>query len=181
MTCVPKMNHDVCRGSFFPFFARSIPLTAVPKATIPNDTANPHHGTPTPAYRASGYSLPRTHRLTTQRSPQPPSPQPIDNTDHLSTTSSVQQRQITPVVETYSPSTKNTAHRRNIQPIDETYSPSAKHTTHRRHVHPNNDTYSPSAGGGSPELGDMCYIMTGWVRRRPDGFDGDKNPIQRQT
>ena len=148
------VTHDV-RPENVPFFARSIPLTAVPKATIPNDMANPHHGTPTPAYRASGYSLPRSHRLTTQRSPQPPSPQPIDNPDHLWTTSSVQQQQITPVDETYGASTK---------PIDETYSPSAKHTTHRRHVHPNNDTYSPSAGGGSPELGDMCYIMTGWVQ-----------------
>jgi hypothetical protein len=56
---VPKMNHDVCRGSFFFFFAPSIPLTAVPKATILDETANPHRGTPTSAYRASGYSLPR--------------------------------------------------------------------------------------------------------------------------
>ena len=174
------MNHDKRRGSFFPFFAHSIPLTAVPKATIPNDMANPHHGTPTPTYRASGYSLPRTHCLTTQRSPQAPSPQPLDNTDHLSTTSSIKQRQITPVDETYGPSTKHTAHRRNIQPIDETYSPSAKHMTHRQYVHPNNNTYSPSAGEGSPELGDMCYIMTRWVRPCRDGFDGDKNPPQRQ-
>ena len=45
----------------FPFFAHSIPLTVVPRATTPDDPANSHPGAPKSAYRVSKYLLPRMH------------------------------------------------------------------------------------------------------------------------